>query len=135
MTGEINGLYHEAAFGMGLSDSAMKILYTLCTEGQGCPLARICKLSGLSRQTVNSALRKLEADNILYLEVSGGRKKLARLTCQGEALANATVMKIIEIENRILGSWPKEVQGLYLRLTQEYLEAFRKEIKALKPAP
>ena len=61
LVGEIDGVYHEMSLRLGLSDSAMIVLYTLCDSGGPCPLRDICRRSGLSKQTVNSALRKLEA--------------------------------------------------------------------------
>ena len=60
--GETDALYHELALKLGLSDSAMKILYVICDTGEPCLLREICRRSGLSKQTLNSALRKLEAD-------------------------------------------------------------------------
>lgn len=33
--GEMEAAYHEAALSMGLSDSAMKILYAICDSGEG----------------------------------------------------------------------------------------------------
>lgn len=60
LTTEIDAAYHEAALKLGLSDSAMLILYAICNSGDECPLSDIPHLSGISKQTVNSALRKLE---------------------------------------------------------------------------
>ena len=33
--GKINGIYHEAALKMGMSDSERDILYVLCDKGSG----------------------------------------------------------------------------------------------------
>ena len=60
LVGETDAVYHELANRLGLSDSAFQILYTLRAEGGACPLRDICAFSGLTKQTVNSALRKLE---------------------------------------------------------------------------
>ena len=65
---------------LGLSDSAMRILYALCDLGDRCPLQSICRRSGLSKQTVNSAIRKLEQEGILYLEQATARAKQVCLT-------------------------------------------------------
>ena len=66
--GEINALYHEAAVKMGISDSVQNILYVLCEKGGQCLQSKISKLTGISRQTINSAIRKLEKEEIVYLE-------------------------------------------------------------------
>lgn len=72
---EIDAAYHETAKRLGLSDSAMQILYAICNHGEQCLLSDICRLSGTSKQTINSALRKLESNGIIYLETAMGRKK------------------------------------------------------------
>ena len=73
LAGEINALYHEAAVKMGLSDSVQNILYVLCDQGSRCSQSEIGRLTGISRQTINSAIRKLERDGIVYLEQGQGR--------------------------------------------------------------
>ena len=75
LVGEIDGVYHEMALKLGLSDSAMIVLYTVCDSGGPCPLRDICRRSGLTKQTVNSAIRKLEREGILYLETAGPKAK------------------------------------------------------------
>lgn len=131
LSNEIDAVYHEAALKLGLSDSALMILYTLCNYDGRCLLTTIYKLSGISKQTVNSALRKLEADHILYLETFDGKKKKACLTDKGQTLAKNTVARLIEIENNIFASWTKAEQEIYLELTQKYLDVFRDKIKEL----
>ncbi len=64
---ETDALYHQASLKLGISDSAMRVLYTVHDCGGSCQLSDIYKRSGISKQTVNSALRKLEADGVIYL--------------------------------------------------------------------
>ena len=90
-----------------------------------CPLRDICAFSGLTKQTVNSALRKLEAEGSVTTESSGARHKTVTLTPKGAELAEKTVAKVIEIENEILGSWPAEDLEKYIRLTEEFLVSMR----------
>lgn len=131
LTSEINAAYHEAASKLGLSDSAMMILYTICNNGDHCLLSDICQLIGVSKQTINSALRKLEADDIVYLETFSGKKKMVYLTDKGKNLADKTVVRLIEIENNIFGSWTNEELEMYLELTQRYLYSFKDKVKEL----
>ena len=44
--GETEAAYHEAFLKLGLSDSAMKILYAICDSGDSCLLQEICRRSG-----------------------------------------------------------------------------------------
>lgn len=133
LTNEIDAAYHEAALKLHLSDSALMILYTICNHGDSCPLHDIRKLSGISKQTINSALRKLEADGVVYLEQFEGKKKKVCLTAKGRELAENTAVPLIEIENDIFASWTKAEKSLYLELTHRYLTAFREKIEKLAP--
>ncbi len=131
LLGVTHAVYHEISLKMGLSDSAMNILYTICDNGDSCPLHEICRLSGLSKQTVNSAIRKLEADGILYLKPVGGRNKDVCLTDAGKALAGRTAIRIIRAENEIFASWPKADIETYLELTEKFLVEIRKKAAEL----
>ena len=131
LSGETDAAYHEATLRLGLSDSAMIVLYTLCLLEGCCPLGRIIGLSGLPKQTINSALRKLEGEGVLCLEAAGGRKKQARLTEKGWELCRGTVLRLMGLEDEILAAWkPKELEQ-YLALTQRYLDALREKIQEL----
>ena len=59
---ETGAAYHEMYMKLGLSDSAMMVLYAIWENGDCRLLKEICQSTGLSKQTVNSALRKLEAE-------------------------------------------------------------------------
>ncbi len=133
LMGEIDAAYHEAALNLGLSDSAMQILYVLCGCGGSfrCSLREVCLRSGLSKQTVNSALRKLEGEGLAFLEPTGAKGKDVCLTGAGRALAEGTAARLIAVEDAILGSWPAGDVEKYLSLTEQYLTAFRKEAKRL----
>ena len=72
---EIDAVYLEASQKLCLSDSAMQILYVISNHREECLLSEIYRLSGISKQTINSALRKLEADGIVRLESLAGRRK------------------------------------------------------------
>lgn len=126
---EIDTAYHDAALKLGMSDSAMLVLYTLCSYGGKCMLGDIT--SGASKQTINSALRKLEAEGMVYLENFEGRRKRVYLTEKGRLLAGDTVLRVIEIENEIFASWSDEEKNLYIDLTQRYLTDFKEKVKEL----
>ena len=128
---EIDSAYHEMSLKLGMSDSAMIILYTICECGVSCPLLEICRKSGIRKQTINSAIRKLEAEGIVYLEMADAKKKIVCLTKQGRQLAERTAMRMIEAENEIFASWPKEDVDKYLELTKRFMEALKEKTKEL----
>lgn len=131
LAAEIDSAYHEAALRLGLSDSAMLILYTVCDSGDSCPLSSIMRLSGISKQTVNSSLRRLEAQGTVRLEPIGKKQKNVCLTEKGKAEVKSTVRRIIDIENRIFSSWDGREFEKYIELTDRYLNEFKKEIEEL----
>lgn len=130
---ETDATYHEAALRMGLSDSAMQILYAICDYDREyrCPLQEICKRSGISKQTINSAVRKLETEGIVVLEQTGTKNKDVCLTKEGIRLAERTTMKLIETENNILKSWSKEELKKYLELTERFLIELKDKVKEI----
>ena len=79
LSAEITSLYHEAAVKIGISDTVLNILYVLCEKEGQCLQRDIFRLTGISRQTINSAIRKLERDGIAYR--SRCRKPAAASCC------------------------------------------------------
>lgn len=131
LVGETEALYHALARRLGLSDSAMSLLFVLCDEGGTCPLQLALRHSGLSKQTANSALRRMEAEGVVYLEPLGARGKRVCLTEAGRALAEATAARVMAAENAVLAAWSAEDVDAYLRLTERYLVDLREKTKDL----
>lgn len=129
---EINAAYYEASAVMGISDSVMQILYTICNFGDSCLLGDIVRMTGMPKQTINSALRKLENEGILYLQTADRRKKRVYLTDAGKTLASRTALPLMELENAVFDAWSEEERNLYLELTQRYLTRFKEKVKELK---
>ncbi len=117
---ELNALYHGVSLSGGISDSVMNILYTLSTFGTECTQSNISQLTGIPRQTINSAIRKLEKQEILYLE--GERKnKIIRLTEKGTALANRTAIPLLRAEQATFAGWSVREREALLNLTKKYI--------------
>lgn len=127
--GETDALYHDLATRLGLTDSAFRILYTLMIYEAPCPLARLCRLCGLSKQTVNSAIRKFEGEGVLYLTASGARGKDVHLTEEGQKLVERTVRRVYAMENAVLDSWPQEDLARYYDLSERYLRDLAAQVK------
>ena len=108
LVGEIDAAYHEIS------------------------LQKICRLTGLSKQTINSALRKLEKEGFIYLEPLGPKNKNVCLTDTGKHMAKQTACQVLAMENEIFASWPPEDVERYIELTEAYLRDLRNH--AGKPA-
>ena len=121
IVGEINSAYHEAALHFGFSDSEFQIIYTLSCEGGRCLLGDICAYSGMSKQTVNSALKKLEQEGLLELRpMSDKRSKRVHLTVRGRHLASQTVDLVLEAEYDSIGELSAKEQSNLLYLYKKY---------------
>ncbi len=131
LAGEINALYHEAAVKMGISDSVQNILYVLCEKGGKCQQSEISKLTGISRKTINSAIRKLEKEELVYLEQGKGRNTILCLTEKGEKFSSEKIGSLHEIENKIWNEWTVEEQQQYLTLTKKYRDGLKKYMETL----
>lgn len=131
LAGEINALYHEAAVKTGISDSVQNILYVLCEKGGKCLQSEISRLTGISRQTINSAIRKLEKEEIVYLEQGKGRNTILCLTEKGQKFSLEKIYPLHEIENKIWSEWTPEEQQQYLALTKKYRDGLKKYMEAL----
>lgn len=121
LNNEISECYHNASTRLGLSDSIMQILYVISLEGDGCLIRDIIRYTGLSKQTVNSALRAMERDGYLQLAAADGKKKTAILTESGKELAENTAKKMIRAEVAVFDAWAPEDRSAYLELTKRFL--------------
>lgn len=128
---EIQSIYHDAAMRAGISNSIQNILYVICENGDRCLQSEIYKQTGISRQTINSAIRKLEKDGIVYLKQGQGRNTIVCLTDEGEAVADQKVRPIIRIENEIFDEWTEEESRLYQELTERYRDSLKKKLDEL----
>lgn len=131
LSSEIDALYHQASLKLGISDSVSIVLYTVYVAGECCLLRDIYKKSGISKQTVNSAIRSLEADNILFLEQHTGRAKKVVLTAHGKDFAKETVGKLFEAEIRIFHAWPEKEIQTYISLMEKFTEDFRRQLETI----
>ncbi|HBJ18665.1 MAG TPA: hypothetical protein DDY70_02810, partial [Clostridiales bacterium] len=59
---EIDHLYHTIAIRLGVADSVLMLLYTVKESGGSCLLRTVYDTTGMPKQTLNSALRRMEAD-------------------------------------------------------------------------
>lgn len=132
LIGEIDSVYHEFSLSLGLCDSVSMVLYALYTNGGHCLLKDICRLSGRSKQTINSAVRSLEKEKLIALENVNGKNKLVKLTEDGKKFSENTVSKIVKAENEIFDGWSAEDKEKYLMLTERYLDALEAKSKKIK---
>ena len=131
LASEVTALYHQSSLKLGITDSVSIVLYTIYHAGDGCLLSDVYKKSGISKQTVNSAIRGLEADHILYLEPYTGRAKKIHVTDKGRVFIEKTVARLFQAEVQAFDIWSDEEINTYIRLMEKYTECFRQQIEKL----
>lgn len=129
---ELGDLYHEMSVRLGLSDSVCDILYDIFEVGDGCLQRDICRMSFISKQTVSSAIRKLEREGLIRLIPGRGREMQIFLTEPGRKLMEEKIVPIVNMENAaFLEMTPEESREL-LRLTEKYISCLRKRVKCFR---
>ena len=131
---ESDKLYYELARNCGLSETAYWILYAIEVSGGSITQREIASNFSYSKQTVNSALKTLEARGLVELDyVEGSRKsKLVSLTPDGRAFSDERIRPAIAAEDRAFLSLAPEERLELLRLASAYTEAIDRELAKLK---
>ncbi len=132
MTMMIGALYHESSVRLGITDNIALILHFLYDNGQSCLLSDFYKKTGVPKQTVNSSLRKLEADGILFLEQHDGRSKRVVLTEKGEQFMHETIGQLRNAEIHALDGWTPEEVETYIRLITKVAASLQREFSKLQ---
>ena len=129
LSAEITSLYHEAAVKMGISDTVLNVLYVLWEKEGQCLQSDIFRLTGISRQTINSAIRKLERDGIVYLQRGEGRNTLVCLTEKGRDFSSKKMLPLFQMEDKIWDTWTADAQEAYILFTQTYRDLLKKHLR------
>lgn len=128
---ENDEVYRDMAKAFGVSDCVLWILYVLREANE--PITQSCICSRLygPKQTVNSALKKMEADGFIELLASKDkRSKLVSLTEKGKSLCSKTADVVISVENKAFSSLSADEQTAFLNAFLKYTEALKAEVKA-----
>lgn len=132
LASEIDGLYHEAASLLGLSDSAMYLLYSLAELGDGIAQRDICLLFGISRQTIHSSVSALARQGLVELHKGSGRERSIFLTEEGRKIVKERILPLIALENAVIADWSAEEWEMLLSLLRKYCDSFRAHLPMLE---
>lgn len=130
---ETEDIYHNIAEKMGLSDSALILLYGLCYAGRPCTQKELYETWSLRKQTAHSSLNKLLKDGYINMEPSkeNSRVKIVSLTEKGDELVRKTAIPLLKVEEDALGRFTEEEREMFLRLSQKHLDFFKEETEKL----
>ena len=123
-------LEKEDSDGCGLSDAAFWILYCVRERREPYTQKEICQIWSYSRQTINSALKNLEQQNLIELipTPENRRNKQIQLTEKGEALAEEIVKPLMRGERKAFRRLGKQEAEEFLKLVRRYGELLKEEI-------
>lgn len=126
----LDAFYSEFAKESGLSETAFYIMMAVYSEPAGYTQSDVCERWALSRQTVNSALKKLEKENYLRLTPADfGKKKIISFTEKGSKYAQDYIEHIFQFEKNAWEGLSEEKQTLFLELATEYYQSFKEAIE------
>lgn len=130
---ETDDMYHDISVGLGLSDSAMMILYGICQSAEPCTQRDICNQWSLKKQTINSAIGSLIKSGYLFTRPSDSdcRNKFIELTEQGRKLVEKTVLPLLEAEKNAFSCFTAGERELLLKLTAKHVGFLQAETKKL----
>lgn len=129
---ESDNLFRNAAKILGLSDCAFWILYTLRADSSILTQSEICSIMYQPKQTVNSALKKLESKGYInLLHLPDHRSKKIMLTDKGIEFSKNTVDKFIDAERTSLALLSDEEYETFIGLMRKYTNLLSTNINKL----
>ena len=138
MYNELDEMYHAVAVAHKISDCALWILY--CVRETSAPLTQseIADAMFINRQSVNSALRKMEEEGYIVLRTKedNRKNKCILLTEKGERLASVTADLILRNERAAFERFEKGERAAFERFEKGERAAFvalnRRYVDAVK---
>lgn len=120
---ELEQLYHAYARRAGVSDAALWLLYVIRLGGGNLTQAAICADWHYPPQTINSALKRLEAQGLVALAPATGsrRDKAVHLTAEGEKTVEHVIDPLIDAERAALADLAPKERTALVSLSQRYL--------------
>lgn len=130
---EIDDLYHNIANYFELSDSIFWILYSLYEKQEGLTQKEICSNWAYSKQTINSAIKKLLDLKYIEMEnnIPNNYGKKIFLTSLGLDVAEKTIKKVMEAEDKSFSKIKEEDMDKVISVFEKSYSLFKNEIEKI----
>jgi len=130
---QYGALYRSIAVHSGFSETQFRILYHLYLEEDSFMQNELAERFCLSKQTVNSAIAKLNEMGLIRLDkgTTGKNSKLVSLTESGLQRCKERIMPLIDAENNALSQMDDSEIHEFLRLYEMLYLKFESEISRL----
>ena len=130
---ENDDIYRGLSKFYGLSECAFWILYTLRVSETPVTQSDICGVMFQPKQTVNSALKKMENEGYIKLNSAANRRfKEIILTKKGISLAQNTVDHVIHAEIEALSTMSSEEFTSFLHLLGKFTKTLKHQMDNVK---
>ena len=127
---ECDIIYHNAAMKANLSDCAFWIMYSLYNADHTLTQSEIGDNASMPRQTVNSALKKLEKDGYLTLEkINGKMGKSIHLTQLGEQFAAENIAPVVTAEEQACSLFSDNEKEAFLKTFRTLVDRLKEKIE------
>lgn len=127
---KMNVLYHDYAKSVGLSDAAFWLMYSLYEYGQPCTQKDLCSAWFYAPQTINSALKSMEEQGFITLELAPKSRKNKQVffTEAGKALVEEKIVPLVNAEERSFERLDEQERNQLLAITQKHIGILEEEI-------
>ena len=130
---ENDDLYRKIARELGMSECTFQIFYMLREQEETVTQSEICSALYQPKQTVNSALKKLEQEGYLRLiKQDDRRSKRIELTEKGRELAERTVDRVLLVEQKALAELTEEEQKAFIGLFRKYTKLLGNKMQEIE---
>lgn len=129
----MNVLYHNYAKNAGISDAAFWLMYSLYEKGGPCTQTELCEAWLFAPQTINSALKALEKQGLITLELVPNSKKNKQFffTEAGEKLVKEKIDPLVQAEEQSFLRLEESERNELLKITQKHISILEDEINRI----
>ncbi len=131
---QVDRLYSAYLSSVGISETAMWILYSAYTSNGAVTQAEICENWCCAPQTIHSALKVLEKKGFVQILLAEGNKKnkYIHLTDEGVIMCRRIVEPLVSAENKAFSKLTDEEQKQLVSLFRKYSNALKREMRTIK---
>ncbi len=130
---KVDELYRSLANSYDLSDSALWIVYSIRLSDEPVTQSNLSNLLSLSKQTINSSLKKLIETGYIVLSSTDDNKKnkIISLTEKGKRIAEKAADGVIDSEVKAIENMSVEKAKLFISLYEEYAMNLKEQFDKL----
>lgn len=128
---QFDALYRSVGTQLRLSDCAMWVLYFIGTADQPLSQQELIEKMVFPKQTINSAVMGLVRKGLVELKAVPGtrNRKTILLTETGKALAEETVLRMVQAELQAVEKMGEEKMERFSELYSEFFAALQSEFE------